>query len=204
MIQKICIENDGNVIHFIYIPNFLSPLEIFFYQVWIYLCVDFLPVFTYNSIVIRYQRWYHKKMNYFNENWPIFDRWKASKYPAFLYFIEKKISGVIEKITNTKININSCLINKYSQKNHRLYYHRDSADVFGLCPTITSVTIGNSASIHIRRVGNSIDNDDFVLRLESGSLFIMSGFSQVHYHHAIKMNDGGVRYSMVFREHNKS
>lgn len=201
MIQKICIEKHGNVSHFIYIPNFLSPLQVFICQLWIYFFVEFLPVFTYNSTIIRYQKWYHKKMKYFNENWPIFDRWKAGKYPVFLNFIEKKISKVVGQITNTKMNINSCLINKYSQKNHRLFYHRDSADVFGLCPIISSVTIGNNGRMHIKKVGGSTDNDEFVFKLESGSLFIMSGFSQIHFLHAIKMGGGGARYGMVFREH---
>lgn len=206
MIQNTFVDNQGNKSTFTYIPQFLSPVQCFMYQVCIYLFVKFSPVFTYNAKVIRHQKWYHKQMEYFNNKWPIYDRWKAHQYPLFLYFIEKKIKTQILQTTRESVNINSCLINKYSQKNHRLYYHRDCEDVFGVCPVIASLSLGTSAEVHIRHCDKSSQNmhSGLLFTLEPGSLLIMSDYSQVNYHHAIIMTHDDTRHSLVFREHNNN
>lgn len=206
MIQKIFVDGQGNKSTFTYIPHFLSPVQCFIYQVLIYVFVNFLPVFTYNAKIIRHQKWYHKKMQYFNKNWPVYERWEAHQYPLFLYFIEKKIKARILQTTGQHVLINSCLINKYSQKNHRLYYHRDCEEVFGTCPVIASLSFGISAEVHIRNCDKSSQNmhSGLLFNLEPGSLLIMSEYSQVNFHHAITMTHDDTRYSLVFREHNNN
>ena len=201
MNQRFFKESNGDISTFTYIPNFLSWSECFIYQIWIYVCIIFHPVFTYGSSIIRYQIWYHKNLEYFNKKWPFYERWEAHKYPLFLHFIENRVKKRVFEITNTALEINSCLINKYSQKTHRLHYHRDCEDVFGKCPIIISVSLGSRAHMHVKRNASLQNDDEFIWILEPGSMLIMSGYSQVYFTHAVKMTNDDSRYSMVFRKH---
>jgi alkylated DNA repair dioxygenase AlkB len=127
--------------------------------------------------------------------------------------MDDDITGLIDKIqkfiiNNNEINnniqiplINSCLINKYPQGENFIAPHRDSTLSFGLEPTIIGLSIGQTRHINFERIDKNKKHMNFSFKLESNSIFIMGGASQVHYYHSInKEVCENVRYSLTFRE----
>ena len=88
----------------------------------------------------------------------------------------------------------------------------DSIESFGEYPLIVGLSLGSTRKINFRKVlydennTKSMKKDrknpvNFSMKLESGSLFIMSGSSQKYFGHEIpKCNDDNIRYSLTFRK----
>ena len=109
---------------------------------------------------------------------------------------------------------NSCLINKYRNGNDSIKRHSDNQSHFGENPTILGLSFGESRTISFeRRMYDPMNpkiikkdknkKDNFNLKLEGNSMFIMAGSSQKYFTHEVKkeINKTNTRYNMTFREH---
>ena len=192
------INHSNNSSTFHYIPNFFSNLEQ--EQLFNYLenTNDFIPSPQFTNTISRLQKWYQIDKKYFCPLWKErYPQWESFELDSTIQTLVNKIQNVICTIPNINIpNINSCLINKYPNGKHFIAPHRDSIDSFGKEPTIINISIGATRTLLFQN-----EHENFSFDLESGSLFIMSGYSQEHYLHSIKKSDcPNVRYSLTFRE----
>jgi len=182
---------------FTYIPNYISKDE----QDQLIAYLDSLelipaPMFKDSDISSRMQRWYQKDDKYFCPKWKLrFPHWES--YPmdnTITYLID-----MMQSLVNTSFNppkIDSCLINKYPTGKHFIAPHRDSPDSFGVKPTIVILSLGETRTLKFEN-----DKENVSFDLESGSIFIMSGNSQIDYLHSLEKSDTmNCRYSLTFRE----
>ena len=101
----------------------------------------------------------------------------------------------------------------YRFKSDRIRAHRDTNQSFGKEPTIAGLSIGvpreicfkrveyDNTNHHLSKLDKKTQNLNFSRRLESRSLFIMSGSSQKYWTHEIPPGvEEGVRFSLTFRE----
>lgn len=157
----------------------------------------------------RKQLWFQENNKYFCETWKHrYDRWNSENYDKILKNFQNNIQSLIHPIINkfnwvNNPNINSCLINLYSDENSSIKPHRDTEDSFGLYPTIIIFSIGESRYIKIKDIKNTDNPFNQEIKLEHNSLFIMGGYSQEDFTHeipkeSIKKNE---RYSLTFREY---
>jgi alkylated DNA repair dioxygenase AlkB len=171
----------------------------------------------------RLQKWYQIDNEYFSKEWEKRDndRWKSNPYEKELLdlqgYIENKFNNLNLQYEGIhKIQINSCLINKYRDGNDSIKEHKDSQSTFKDNPTILGLSLGDDRDIIFRRViydeNNlpSIKKDknkrhlNFTLNLKPGSLLIMAGSVQKYYSHEIqKEKNKKERYSLTFRQYYK-
>jgi alkylated DNA repair dioxygenase AlkB len=171
-------------------------------------------------VISREQRWYHHNGSYFNPKWKFFKRWESYTYDETLHYVESRVERIsnqiltpnIEYETYTKLNhkwtSNSILINKYHSGDNIIPRHRDSEVIFGDNPTIAVYSIGAPRIMRFTRVlpnnNKTIKNEAQIdIKLESGSLLIMSGVIQKYYTHEI-LRDVSIiddRFSLTFRNH---
>ena len=164
----------------------------------------------------REQRWHHRDATYFNPKWKFFKRWQSYSYETPLDFIEQKINNLVNGVLNFDDyikrkhmwNSNSILINKYTNGKNVIPKHRDSEHIFGDNPVIAVYSVGSSRVIRFTRVhqnnNKKIKNEVPIdIKLEEGSLLIMSGTVQKYYVHEILKDDEitDTRYSLTFRNH---
>ena len=211
MISHIIEEESGNPSVFHYIPNFFTKDEEILLFEYLENTNDFVEnpkMDDTHSKFSRLQKWYNIDKKYFCPMW-------KERYAHWESFeIDDTISGLIDKIQHFIVNdktindnnikiplINSCLINKYPHGENFIAPHRDSSLSFGLEPTIIGLSIGQTRKINFERLEKDKKHMNFSFELESNSLFIMGGSSQLHYHHSIdKEICENVRYSLTFRE----
>ena len=153
--------------------------------------------------------WFQENNKNFCESWKHrYDRWNSENYDSILNKIQDNIQSSINPIINkfdwiNESNINSCLVNLYSDENSSIKPHRDTADSFGLYPTITIFSIGDSRNILIKDTKNINNPFNKEIKLEHNSLFIMGGYSQENFTHEIpkELKKKNERYSLTFREY---
>lgn len=173
----------------------------------------------------RVQKWYQKEGKYFSKTWKdqTLERWKSHIYEPELILLQDYIQEYINNIdiNNTNLynykgikkpELNSCLLNKYRTGQDSIRAHRDNQTTFGDNPTVIGLSYGDKRDIVFKRIVydsnkmNSIKLDknnqqEIILPLESGSLFIMAGSIQKYFSHEIpKTNSNKTRYSMTFRQ----
>ena len=107
-----------------------------------------------------------------------------------------------------KWSSNSILINKYINGKNIIPKHRDSENIFGDNPTIAVYSVGSPRIIRFTRVGTNNNKKlkgetPIDIKLEEGSLLIMSGTVQKYYVHEILKDDTitDTRYSLTLRNH---
>jgi alkylated DNA repair dioxygenase AlkB len=198
---------------FFYIKNFLDKEEQ--NELFEYLegMDDFRPCINFKNKANRFQKWYQEENKYFCPTWKHrFPRWESFSYDKILNGIQKKIQKKMIELGLLKINFNSCLINKYVNGEDYIHFHRDSIQSFGEYPVIVGLSVGSDREIKFKKIkydeGNlkSIKTDRdhpirFKMKLESGSLFIMSGSSQKYFGHEIeRCNTKEMRYSLTYRK----
>lgn len=163
----------------------------------------------------RRQLWYQKDNKYFCNKWKHkYDRWESETYDTYLSELEYKINEYVDNICKKnnlkKLNINSCLINKYRDGNDSIKPHIDNKDSFGNYPIIVGLSIGETRDLIFKKILNNeskslkIDDsyDPIKYSLEDNSLFIMAGASQKYFTHEVpKDNSVNTRYSLTFREY---
>ena len=154
--------------------------------------------------ILRSQKWYQDEGAYFNNRWPVYDRWKSCNYTPIIRKFQDKISTHFPEAM-----INSTLINCY-QGFDIIPPHRDSEDVFGDNPTIVVVSLGSSRTMRFNRVtpcsrSLKVVGKTYDIVLKPRSLFVMSGTTQKYFSHEIlppaPAQDVETRFSMTFRHH---
>ena len=211
MISHIIEEESGNPSVFHYIPNFLSKEDEIKLFEYLENTKDFIPNPTMADPISKFsrlQKWYNTDNKYFCPMWKKrYSHWESFEMDDVICSLIDNIKIYItnnETINANNIKIpfiNSCLINKYPVGENFIAPHRDSALSFGLEPTIIGLSIGQTRKINFERLEKDKKYMNFSFELESGSMFIMGGASQIHYYHSInKTICENVRYSLTFRE----
>lgn len=206
---------------FCYIKNIFNKQEIAEITNYLDNITDLTDNFNYNrNQVIRKQKWFHSEGKYFCSEWKgRFPRWEGNNYDKYLSYIQDKLLNKLKLLGLSEIGFdmeyfNSCLINKYQDKDY-IRAHRDTDKSFGKTPTIIGVSFGDTRNIDFKRVLYNGSNKmlsktdhennylNFSQVLESGSVFIMGGSSQKFWTHEIKKPDKNlpIRYSLTFRNH---
>ncbi len=210
MISHIIEEESGNPSVFHYIPNFLSKDEeklLFEYLENTNNFIENPKMADTGSKFSRLQKWYNIDKKYFCPMWKErYAHWESFEIDDVICNLIDKVQTYI--VENNDINknitipfINSCLINKYPRGENFIAPHRDSSISFGLEPTIIGLSIGQTRNIKFERLEKDKKHMNFSFELESNSIFIMGGASQLHYNHSIdKEMCENVRYSLTFRE----
>lgn len=178
---------------FYYIPDFL-PSDIIKKKLD---TTTFLST-TYDKKIYKKQLWFGP--DYFDKRWTkIRDQWIPQEYPEWLSTFQNMIQNKYNKLNLSKININSCLANKYRTGVDHIKPHRDSNYSFGNEPTVLIYSIGATRKLTFT---HNETKKQFSYDLEDGSLFIMNGRSQEDYTHEVPPSDTkDVRYSLTFREY---
>ena len=195
------IRNQVDSSIFYYIPNFIEPND----------CkklisklksIKLISTYKYNNNISREQKWIHFEGKYFCSEWKVkYPQWESGKVEDFILELKDKIEHHIKNFRDiTQPYINSCLINRYENGNNYISPHRDCELAFGDKPTIIGLSFGETREIDF--IHNINNEKDFSFNLESGSLFIMAGSSQIDFKHSIKKNNStNERFSLTFREH---
>ena len=200
MIKRIIKEKNNDDSIFYYIPNYLDIDKQKNILSYLDNIDDFIPSFKFNNGISRYQKWYNIDKKYFCPLWKVrYPQWASFEIDDTINNLIIDIQKYINKFDDINIPIiNSCLINKYPKGENFIAPHRDSVLSFGEKPTIIGLSIGETRNIDFIR---NDDTDNFSFTLESGSIFIMAGSSQIYYKHTIKKSYcENVRYSLTFRE----
>jgi len=187
------IDNE-EISEFTYIPNFLGYKDYSITKDWL-LSLSYIKGYNNSGKKIdREQIWFEPNNNYFCKVWKErTDRWQPHQYNNTLTKIQSIIS------TKTKVEIDSCLVNKYKDGNDIIAPHKDNSISFGIYPTIIIYSIGSTREM---KINNDIIKKSKLFSLEDNSVFIMSGASQKYYtHEIIKSNTKNVRYSLTFRKY---
>ncbi|GGF69267.1 alpha-ketoglutarate-dependent dioxygenase AlkB family protein [Alteromonas lipolytica] len=93
---------------------------------------------------------------------------------------------------------NCVLANWYRDGNDGMGMHADDEPELGTKPVIASVSLGYPRRFSFKHLGNGQRTD---LLLESGSLLVMAGDTQRHYHHGLSKTrkPTGGRINLTFR-----
>ena len=214
MIKHIFNINDDVDSGFYYLPKILSDKEQEKMIRHLNSMNDFRACNNFKNKSSRYQKWYQKDMKYFCPAWKKkYPRWESFEHDDDIMDIQEKIEKTIKMLLFKKCSFNSCLINKYENGDNYIYKHRDSLDSFGEYPIIVGLSLGSTRQINFEKViwdednPKSIKKDrvnpiNFSFKLESGSIFIMSGSSQKYFSHEIPKSDTNeARYSLTFRNY---
>ena len=207
-------EEDGSYSYIGYFPKIIDNSNDIFD--WVNNMNDFKSGIFNNKEIPRLQKWYQIDGKYFSKTWKIkYERWEAFKYDEYLLNIQNKIKDISCKLLNKDISFNSCLINLYRNENDSIRPHSDSETSFGDNPDISVLSLGETREIFFKRKIFNKDNLkstkadkskeylDFSLKLESGSLLIMSGSTQKYFFHYIPKEEEKKekRYSLTFRKY---
>jgi len=215
-------ETNNETSQFYYLPNFLNRNEVANILGWLESIDDFSENSSFNNNkVARYQKWFQEEGVYFCPKWENnYKRWEAFLYDKALEKIQKNVLDKLGSYNLDKIGINipyinSCLVNKYPTGKHYIKPHRDTELSFGKEPVIIGISIGSPRELKFNRLLYNGTNKflskkdkqnkhlNFSYKLESGSVFIMSGSSQKYWSHEVPpCIDAGCRYSLTFRHHN--
>ena len=109
-----------------------------------------------------------------------------------------KIKELVEKESGESFN--SCLLNFYRDGSDHVSWHSDNEKEYGKEPTIASFTLGTERDFILKE---KINNDNKVkIKLENGSLLIMSGRTQEEWLHQIPKRAGVKtgRINITFRK----
>jgi alkylated DNA repair dioxygenase AlkB len=105
-----------------------------------------------------------------------------------------------DKIENLKgVTFNSVLANQYRNGRDSMGWHSDDEKELGENPLIASLSLGEERKISFR---SKFDKEKLDLKLDSGSLLIMSGATQQNWQHAVPKTkkDIGIRINLTFRK----
>jgi len=119
---------------------------------------------------------------YRSEGWP----------PFLLPYLD-----LIKKTTNWIPN--GALLNRYEGGNQSMGWHSDNEPELGKNPQLVILSLGGSRDIHFRRT--KTHDEKLKIKLENGSLLVMTGKVQNNWQHSIPKRKGtDCRISCTFRE----
>lgn len=195
-----CGNNLPSIFH--YHENFFNDDELKKIRLYLENINDFISNPKFKDGFSRMQKWYQKDMKYFCPAWKErYKHWESFEMDDTVNFLIDKVQNFLNSNTENKVEINSCLINKYENGDNFISPHRDSEISFGKNPVIAVLSIGHPRTIYFERVDND-ETKNFSLKLSDNSIFIMSGSSQSKFLHSIKKEQNcDTRYSLTFREY---
>ncbi len=102
--------------------------------------------------------------------------------------------------SHAQCTFNSVLLNLYRDENDRMGWHSDDEPSLGTCPTIASLSLGETRTFQLRhrfRPELGIRSLD----LKNGSMLVMSGPTQKYWQHALRKESKprGKRINLTFR-----
>lgn len=87
-----------------------------------------------------------------------------------------------DDLAHAGIQSNAVLANLYRNGNDRMGWHSDNERELGICPVISSVSLGATRTFQLK---HKRTNQRMDLELESGSLLVMAGSLQSNWLHAL-------------------
>ena len=197
------------------------------YWNWLETMNDFIGGKTEFGAIPREQKFYDTHDRYFCEKWKdkSLKRWMPHTYDSTLLDMQAILQLQLEKLSIFDLNgvvkpkLNSCLINKYKNKNSSIRPHRDSHDTFGTNPTVIGVSLGDERTIRFKRIVYDPTNmrsikidkenpEEINIALPHGSVMITAGAVQKYFSHEIPKENmkkavvnPSTRYSLTFREY---
>lgn len=101
--------------------------------------------------------------------------------------------------TRLNLKFNAVLLNYYRDGHDHMSWHSDDEKEMGIAPTIASVSLGEERIFEFKRKKET--SAMLSVDLKSGSLLIMDGRLQNHFHHRLKKMPKrlGVRINLTFR-----
>ena len=210
-------ENEKSII--IYVPNILNKKNYNQIKNELENINDWKIGKTYDGKKIkRKQKWYQINNYPFCKSWnKQYDRWKSNIYTenllSFQNNIQTKINNLLTNYDKKYIQkpiYNSLLINYYENGLEHITPHQDNKESFGMHPTISVISIGESRRFILERTFKDILkrnkdeknlNKEFIL--EDNSLLIMAGSVQRYFCHYIPKEENKLnsRYSLTFRQY---
>jgi len=219
-----------HLVMYIYIDNILCDVVLSSVKSWIKTKKFKIGINNNGSIIKRKQLWFQKNLLPFNKNWEKYDRWcSEDEYDDILIMLESIIKKhLIEN--NINININSCLVNEYTNGSDFIKFHQDSNKAFGDNFYTVILSIGNKRTLRFRGLSNNTEtnntetnntetnntetnntetnntetniiDDIFDIQLDNNSLCICTPEINKKYEHSIIKDDSvGFRHSFTFRE----
>lgn len=176
-----------------YIPNFLTQEEI--KELYTYLEKEKWSGISHrvdSREVVQYGYIYAYDRSGMTKTDPVPER-----YLKLLKKIEKSNTCSISQVIENKSvdNIDQLIINKY-KANQGISPHVDHVKYFS--DTVICISVGREVEVIFTGVEAK---DSHKLKVESGSLYIMTGDARYKYTHSIEANDkeGELRYSLTFR-----
>ncbi|NND16031.1 MAG: alpha-ketoglutarate-dependent dioxygenase AlkB [Eudoraea sp.] len=118
---------------------------------------------------------------------------QPTPFPELLMELKTKL----ELFSGTKFN--SCLANLYRDGQDSNGWHADDEKELGTNPVIASLSLGESRAFHLRYKSDHSRKEK--LLLTSGSLLLMLGATQHHWHHQVPKTKRkiGSRINLTFR-----
>ena len=117
---------------------------------------------------------------------------KAMPWQQDLLVIKEKIEQLVEH------RFNSCLLNRYADGSEGMGWHSDDEPMLGNPNTIASVSLGAERKFCFR---HKKTKDKIELYLASGSLLLMTGFTQKNWQHTLpkSLRMKGLRINLTYR-----
>jgi len=117
-----------------------------------------------------------------------------TKY-GWLEQLRKDMAKVFE------VELNSCLVNQYRDGADKVEWHADNELIFGVNPTIVSLSFGVTRKFEICRSCKYPRHQDYSFDLAHGSVILMKGDMQKNWLHRVPSDRSckGVRYNLTFR-----
>ena len=114
--------------------------------------------------------------------------------PSWHHLLQK-LKLLVE--AKTESSFNSVLANYYENGNKFIPYHADNEPELGDRPIIASISVGAERTFLLKQ---NKSGSVYKVALESGSLIVMSGYTQSLYKHALeKSNTNDPRLNFTFR-----
>lgn len=171
---------------------------------------------SYGTKIRRLQKYFQDDGIYFSNCWKEeYPRWVAHDFPDWLNKLMTKIQFITQiYIQNTEKNIrvpefNSSLINLYRDGNDVIRAHRDSQELWGEFPIISSLSLGESRVLRFQEVEydpskpksmKSKKTEPIDITLSNGDMLVMYGETQLYYAHSLLPSDTkNKRYNLTFR-----
>ena len=102
------------------------------------------------------------------------------------------------------IRFNSCLVNCYENENSFVPKHADNESLFGLDPTIASLSVGQTRRFIMEpnvKYGPKSVRSKYTFLLQSGDLLVMKGQTQRYWLHSVPKENYScaTRFNLTFR-----
>mmetsp|Transcript_13371 Transcript_13371/g.29490 ORF Transcript_13371/g.29490 Transcript_13371/m.29490 type:complete len:153 (+) Transcript_13371:605-1063(+) len=124
-------------------------------------------------------------------------------------YLKEAIERRVADVCGQRIQFNSCLMNHYRSGEDAIGFHADDEKVYGRNPIIASVSFGAERDFVLRRKkpavstgrSTSLQSDRRTVLLEHGSVLVMMGSIQHHWHHSLPVRKkiSQPRINLTFR-----